>query len=100
MSLLILFAAMSLAAHALPAHEPYVNVEDRLTAAQRGETGIDTLTPAQLARLNYLLRGHATAASRAPASAPVPAAAGTSAVSAPAAIAADASPHADATPRA
>jgi hypothetical protein len=38
------------------AGEPYVDLEKRLTAQELKETGLDTLTPAQLARLNGLLR--------------------------------------------
>jgi hypothetical protein len=65
MKRLLLIAATTLVPHAVHAHEPYVNVEDRLTAAQRHETGLDTLTPAQLARLNALLRGETEAAPQA-----------------------------------
>jgi len=50
--LLVFFAA----AFAATAGQPYVNVEQRLTAEQLHETGLDTLTPAQIERLNQLLR--------------------------------------------
>ena len=36
--------------------EPYVEVERRLTAEQMRATGLDTLSPEQLALLNRLLR--------------------------------------------
>lgn len=39
----------------------YVRLEERLTPAQMHETGLDTLTPEQLARLNALLDESATA---------------------------------------
>jgi hypothetical protein len=38
------------------AEQPYVDIEQRLTAAERHEAGLDTLSPAQLAALNRLLR--------------------------------------------
>lgn len=41
---------------ALAGASGYVNIEQRLTPEQRRETGLDTLTPGQLARLNALLR--------------------------------------------
>lgn len=40
----------------------WVDLEDRFSAEQRAATGLDTLTPAQLAELNRLLRGEETAA--------------------------------------
>jgi len=60
------------------AQTSYVDLEKRLTAEQLHATGLDTLSPAQLALLNRLLRDDgaaATAASAAttPASAPPPA---------------------------
>jgi len=47
---LALIAPIALAA------QNYVNIEQRLSAEQRHATGIDTLTPAQLAALNAVLR--------------------------------------------
>lgn len=38
------------------AGQPYVDIEQRLTAEERHEAGLDTLSPAQLAALNRLLR--------------------------------------------
>lgn len=38
------------------AGQPYVDIEQRLTAEQRHATGLDTLTPVQLELLNSLLR--------------------------------------------
>jgi hypothetical protein len=48
-----LLCAFALAAGAA---EPYVELERTLTREQLHETGLDTLTPQQLARLNQLLR--------------------------------------------
>ena len=42
-----------------------VNIEQRLTPEQMHATGLDTLTPAQLARLNQVLREDATQATTA-----------------------------------
>jgi hypothetical protein len=39
-----------------PASAPYVDIERRLTPEQRHATGLDTLSPEQLALLNRLLR--------------------------------------------
>lgn len=50
-----------------------VRIEQRLSAAQLHETGLDTLTPAQLDRLNQLLQADA---SKAAATAPPPASSG------------------------
>jgi hypothetical protein len=50
----LLFAAAAFAS-------TYVPIEQRLTPAQMQETGLDTLTPEQLARLNDLLRGEQAA---------------------------------------
>lgn len=56
----ILFLACLFLACLLPlaamAATDYVDVEQRLTAEQLRETGLDGLTPAQLKRLNELLR--------------------------------------------
>lgn len=52
-----LFLALGLvAAFAARASGDYVDLEQRLTPEQRHATGIDTLTPEQLALLNQLLR--------------------------------------------
>lgn len=51
----------------------YVEIEKRLSPAQLHETGLDTLSPAQLSRLNQLLRDDADAAA---ATRPAPAAGG------------------------
>jgi hypothetical protein len=50
----LLFAGVAFAA-------TYVPLEQRFTPAQMHETGLDTLSPEQLARLNALLREEATA---------------------------------------
>lgn len=50
---------LAMAAPLAWAQQAYVNIEDRLSPAQQRETGLDTLTPAQLARLNQLLRDEA-----------------------------------------
>jgi hypothetical protein len=55
----LFFTALSLMAAVAFSEQAYVNVEQRLTKEQRRETGLDTLTPAQLQRLNELLRGDA-----------------------------------------
>jgi hypothetical protein len=60
--LLIAAAATSLIAFA---SDPYVEVEKRLTPAQMHETGLDTLSRDQLARLNELLRGESERATSA-----------------------------------
>ena len=49
------------AAAAAVAAEGWVQLEKRLTPAQMHETGLDTLTPAQLARLNEILGNEAIA---------------------------------------
>lgn len=53
---LLLVAVAALAA------PPYVAIEQRLTAEQRHDTGLDTLSPVQLELLNRLLRDEAVAA--------------------------------------
>ena len=50
-----LLTALSFAAFAAMAEQAYVNIEQRLTAEQLRETGLDTLSPKQLKRLNQLL---------------------------------------------
>ena len=79
---LILVVALLLAPALARADAPYVDVEKRLTAEQRHATGLDMLTPEQLALLNRLLREQteAEAATRPP---PTPAA---MAATAPAAV--------------
>lgn len=52
----LIAAALSFASFAAVAQSSYVDIEKRLTPEQLRETGLDTLTPAQLARLNALLR--------------------------------------------
>ena len=49
-------AAALFFATAAAAEQPYVDLEKRLTADELRQTGLDTLTPAQLALLNRLLR--------------------------------------------
>lgn len=49
-------AAALLFATAAVAEQPYVDLEQRLTAEQLRATGLDTLTQAQIALLNRLLR--------------------------------------------
>lgn len=51
--------ALALFAGAAIAGDKYVNIEERLIAAQRHATGIDTLNAEQLAALNAILRGEA-----------------------------------------
>lgn len=51
-ALLIVFL---LAASAAMAEQAYINIEQRLTAEQLRETGLNTLSPEQLERLNQLL---------------------------------------------
>lgn len=57
----LLLALATLSAVAL-AQQAYVAIEKRLTPEQMHETGLDTLTPGQLARLNALLRDDAAEA--------------------------------------
>lgn len=87
-----LAAMLVFAAHDAGAQSPYVDIERRLTPEQLQETGLDRLTPAQLVRLNELLREEPQAA--APASAP----ATTVAPAAPAAAVAPAPAQAAPTP--
>ncbi len=74
------------AAHDAGAQSSYVDIERRLTPEQLRETGLDRLTPAQLARLNQLLREEPPAQAAAQAAAP----ATTAAPAAPAAAVAPA----------
>ena len=57
--LVLLLAIISFAA---AAQQAYVDIEKRLSAEQLHETGLDSLTPGQLARLNVLLRDDAAQA--------------------------------------
>lgn len=52
----LLASALCFPAFSATAQSTYVDIEKRLTAEQLRETGLNTLTPAQLARLNALLR--------------------------------------------
>jgi len=52
----VLLAFVSLGAFAAMQDQAYVNIEQRLTNAQLHETGLDTLSPQQLNKLNQLLR--------------------------------------------
>lgn len=51
----VLLVTFSLATSAAAAEQPYVNIEQRLTPQQLRETGLHTLSPAQLEKLNQLL---------------------------------------------
>lgn len=53
----MLLLALALVAGAATAGDRYVPIEQRLSVEQRHATGIDTLTPEQLAALNAVLRG-------------------------------------------
>lgn len=67
---LIATVALWFVAAAAIAAEPYTDIERALTQEQLRQTGLDTLTPAQLARLNQLLREkHEATPVRAPAQA-------------------------------
>jgi hypothetical protein len=68
---LALIAPLALAA------QTYVNIEQRLSAEQRHATGLDTLSPAQLAALNAILRDQADAVEASAARRPEPPAGGT-----------------------
>lgn len=70
--LLGLAAMLLFAAHDAGAQSPYVDIERRLTPEQLHETGLDRLTPAQLARLNQLLREEPPVQAAATAAAPAP----------------------------
>jgi len=60
LALTLTLLLMAIAALAL-AQPPYVNIEQRLTTEQLHATGLDTLSPAQLAALNAVLRDDAVA---------------------------------------
>lgn len=49
------FATLLLTSHSLAAAQGYINIEKRFSQEQLRETGLDTLSPAQLERLNQLL---------------------------------------------
>ncbi|MGH8050172.1 MAG: hypothetical protein ACREPB_05880 [Arenimonas sp.] len=51
-----LFAILLFTSLSLTAAQDYVNIEKRLSAEQLRETGLDSLSPGQLERLNQLLR--------------------------------------------
>ncbi|MEO8002554.1 MAG: hypothetical protein ABI644_11815 [Arenimonas sp.] len=53
---LIVLLTILLSSFAAFAGQAYVNVEQRLSTEQLHETGLDTLSPAQIERLNQLLR--------------------------------------------
>ncbi|MEO6103356.1 MAG: hypothetical protein ABIP44_06925 [Pseudoxanthomonas sp.] len=55
----LLFAAWLLSAPLLATASEYVDVEQRLSSEQLHATGLDTLSPTQLKRLNQLLREEA-----------------------------------------
>lgn len=61
MPLLLRLALLLLPLTAFAAVPEYVDVEQQLSAQERQETGLDTLSPAQLKRLNELLREKAQA---------------------------------------
>lgn len=82
--LLGLAALLLFAAHDAGAQSSYVDIERRLTPEQLRETGLDRLTPAQLARLNQLLREEPAAQAAVPAAAPAPTAPPTAPPAAPA----------------
>jgi hypothetical protein len=63
---LVATLALCVAAFTAAAAQPYVDIERGLTQEQLHETGLDTLTPQQLARLNALLREKQQASNDAP----------------------------------
>ena len=76
---LIVMLVLALPAGMAEARQDALKIEQRLTAEQLRETGLDTLTPAQLARLNELLSvspAVSMASSSAPTMASAPAQAG------------------------
>ena len=66
MRILILGAVLALSATVTLAQSTYVEVEKRFNAAEMREAGLDTLSPAQLAALNRLLREKQVAAPSVP----------------------------------
>ena len=90
---LIVMLVLALPAGMAEARKDALKIEQRLTAEQLRETGLDTLTPAQLARLNELLSRPAAVSAvtpAVPATASVPTLAGVPAASAATAPAAPA----------
>jgi len=59
----LLLISFFLIASAAFAEQAYVNIEQRLSAEQLRETGLNTLSPEQLERLNQLLRDDSKKAS-------------------------------------
>lgn len=55
----VILTVFSLAAFAAMAEQAYVNLEQRFSVEQLRETGLDTLSPEQLKRLNQLLSENA-----------------------------------------
>lgn len=85
MKSLVVMLVLALPSGMAEARQDALRIEQRLTAEQLRETGLDTLTPAQLARLNELLGGPAAtsaAMSAVPAMASVPTLTGAPAASA------------------
>jgi hypothetical protein len=88
MNSLIVMLVLALPAGMAEARQDALRIEQRLTAEQLRETGLDTLTPAQLARLNELLSAPVAVSAASPpaptmASAPAQAGAPSSAPAAP-----------------
>jgi hypothetical protein len=67
---LIVMLVLALPACLAEARQDAQKIEQRLTPEQLRETGLDTLTPAQLARLNELLGAPAPAKASAPQASP------------------------------
>lgn len=61
MPLLLRLALLLLPITAFAAAPDYIDIEQQLSAQERQESGLDTLSPAQLKRLNELLREKAQA---------------------------------------
>lgn len=60
-SILALIFLLSTGARVAIAQQPYIDIEQRLSAEQLQATGLDTLSSAQLELLNRLLRGESAA---------------------------------------
>jgi hypothetical protein len=54
--MILALAVLLVASSVARAEQPYIAIEQRLTAEERHEAGLDTLSPTQLAALNRLLR--------------------------------------------
>ena len=67
MKSLMVMLVLALPVGRAEARQDALRIEQRLSAEQLRETGLDTLTPAQLARLNELLSGPAAASTVTPA---------------------------------